>query len=485
VTVEGVGQERAVVLLGASGAGKTTLAAALLAAAGAPPARAPGPGRLAYGALVHEGVRVHLLDPPGAPDLAGELHAGLRAAAAAVLVVSPVQGLDARTAQLWELCEAAGLPRLVVLTQLDRPGADADEAVAVCQRVLGEGVAPLQVPLHDDDGPVGGLLDLLSLRVSDASGPSVRAAEPEHLPLVEGLRGELVEAALTGSEDEELFDAWLEDAEPATEVLRAELAAAVLRGDVQPVLVAVPLRGVGLPDLLDALVTLLPAAAEQVPPPVVHPDGSPGVLTGRLVAEVVRTGLLRLWSGALVPGEPVLVGGRGPVPYDGPAAGAGALVETGLQGRPGEAVCDPDEPLVLAPWSVPAAQFPVGVRPDEALAGRVAQDPVARLAEHPRTGQLLLWSYGPQHAELLLAGLPSAPVAVPAGGRPATVLVRVPAWCARTVSSDLAGRGGEVVRTEQEEAGVVIEARLPEAELVGYAQALARASAHTGSFARA
>ena len=477
-------EERAVVLLGAAGCGKSTLAAALLRAAGAPPAAAPGPGRLAYGALEHRGVRVSLLDPPGAPDLAGELHAGLRAAGAAVLVVSPVQGLDARTAQLWELCEAAGLPRLVVLTQLDRAGADADEAVAVCQRVLGEGVLPLQLPLHDDDGPVGGLLDLLSLRVSDASGQSVRAAEPEHLPLVEGLRDELVEAALTGSEDEELFDAWLEGSEPAPDVLRAELAAAVLRGDVQPAVVAVPPRGVGVAALLDLLVALLPPAADRVPPPVAHPDGSPFLLAGELVAEVVRTGLLRVWSGALVPGAAVLVGGRGPVPYDGPAAGAGALVETALLGLPGETVCTVEEPLVLAGWAVPTAQFPVGVRADAGLAERVAQDPVARLAEHPRTGQLLLWSYGPEHAELLLEGLPSAPVVVPAGGRPALLRIRVPQWCARTVRSDLTGRGGEVLGSTEDEGGVVIEARLPEAELVGYAVALARASASTGIFER-
>ena len=202
----------AVVLLGAPGSGKTALAQALLAAAGAALARGSG---LARGSYDSRGVRVVLLDPPGDPDLAGQLHAALRVADAVVLVVSPAQGVDARTVALWESLEH--LPRLVVLSQLDRPGADADEAVAVCQRVLGEGVLPLQLPLHDDDCSVGGLLDLLHLRVTE--GNQTRAAEAEHLPLVSTLRAELVEAILTGSDDQALFEAYLDDQEPLPAVL--------------------------------------------------------------------------------------------------------------------------------------------------------------------------------------------------------------------------------------------------------------------------
>ena len=473
---------RAVVLLGASGSGKSTLTAALLTAAGAPPPTAAAPCRLAHGVLVHCGVRVALLDPPGAPDLRAELAAGLRAASAAVLVVSPVQGLDPRTAQVWEECEAAGLPRLVVLSQLDRPGADADEAVAVCQRVLGEGVLPLQLPLHDEDGPVGGLLDLLSLRVSDAGGPAVRPADPEHVALVAGLRQELVEAVLTGSADEELFERWLADEEPPAPVLQEELSAAVARGDVQPALVAVPARGVGLAELLDLLVAL-PDAADQTPPPVARPDGSPAVpAAGALLAEAVTPRLLRFWSGTAAPGAPVLVGGGGPLPYGGPAAGPGEVVEAELSTLPGDTVSDPAEPLVLAPWDLPPPQFPVGVQADEDLERRVAQDPGAQLAPHPRTGQLLLWTYGPEHAELLLDGRPAAPVAVPPGERRVRIEVRVPAWCARSVRSDLAGRRGEVLDVREEEHRVVLQAELPEAEVLRYALALAQVSVHTGTF---
>ncbi len=472
----GPGRSLAVVLLGAAGAGKSTLAAALLAALGAPPPLAPAPGALAAGRYALGGTEVWLLDPPGAPDLAGALHTGLRVAGAAVLVVSPVQGVDARTVAVWEALEH--LPRVVVLTALDRPGADADEAVAVCQRVLGDGVLPLQLPLHDDDGSVGGLLDLLHLRVSD--GPERRAADPEHATLVEGLRAELLEAVLTGSDDEQLFDRFLDDEEPPSDVLTHELSRAVGHGDLQPVLVAAPRRGVGLHELAVLLAGLAPGST-RVPSATTAAGAPVDLVDGTPVAELVAPGLVRVWSGTLRPG-PVLVAGR-PGTWAGPLTGEGTLVAGDLEGAPGDAVST--VPLVLAPWDAPAAQFPVGAPDDADLARRVGDDPVARLETDPRTGQLLLWTYGPEHAEALLDGLPAGPVRVPPGARPVAVVVRVPAWAERAVRSDATTRGGEVVGSAPSEEGVVLQVRLPPAELPGYAVALGRATAHTGSFTRA
>ncbi len=460
-----------VVLLGAPGSGKSTLARALVGE----PLVAAHAAALAHGAYEVGGTRVTVLDPPGSPELAGELHAGLRAASAVLLVLSPVQGLDPRTVALWGSLEH--LPRVVVLSQLDRPGADADEAVALCQRLLGDGVHAVQLPLHDDDGSVGGLLDLLELTVSHAG--EQRPADPEHVTLVEGLRGDLVEAVLTGSEDEARFTAYLADDEPEPAELAAELAAAVGRGDVQPVLVAVPRRGVGLPELA-ALLAGLPPAAEQVAPAASGPDGSP--LDGsHVVAEVVAPGLLRVWSGTLHPGDEVLAGGRAAV-WDGPVALAGDVARTGLPLRPRDVVST--APARLAPWPASAASFPVGAPEDDGLDERVAADPVARLEPDGRTGQLLLWTYGPEHAEALLDGLPSAPVRLPPGARPVGVRGEVPAWAARAVRSDLAARGGELLTSAEDGDQVVLEARLPAAEAVGYALALGRVSAHTAVLTR-
>ena len=125
--------------------GKTTLVEALLAATGTigragtvadgttvsdhdPAAvRQQRSVSLACAPLMHDGVKVNLLDTPGYADFVGELRAGLRAADAALFVVSAVDGMDAATAALWEECAAVGMPRAVAVTRLDHPRADFDE----------------------------------------------------------------------------------------------------------------------------------------------------------------------------------------------------------------------------------------------------------------------------------------------------------------------------------------------------------------------
>src|SRR3954454_6526610 len=152
---------RNVALVGHSSGGKTTLVEGLLLATGTIPRAGSVPEgttvsdsdpaevrqqrsvSLAVAPFEHDGVKVNLLDTPGYADFVGELRAGLRAADAALFVVSAVDGVDATTVSLWEECAAVGMPRAVVITQLDRARADVEDAIRLCQQLLGEGVYPL------------------------------------------------------------------------------------------------------------------------------------------------------------------------------------------------------------------------------------------------------------------------------------------------------------------------------------------------------
>src|SRR4051812_4672761 len=229
--VDSPSKVRNVVLVGHSGAGKTTLVEALLAATGTinragsvaegttvsdhdPAAvRQQRSVALACAPLVHDGIKVNLLDSPGYADFVGELRAGLRAADAALFVVSAADGMDAATAALWEECAAVEMPRAVAVSRLDHPRADFDEAIALCQRVFGDNVLPLYLPMHGDDGSsVAGLIGLITTRVFDYSAgfpPAVRDPDAEHLPAIEEARAELIEGIIAESEDETLMDRYL------------------------------------------------------------------------------------------------------------------------------------------------------------------------------------------------------------------------------------------------------------------------------------
>jgi elongation factor G len=468
---------RNVALVGHAGAGKTTLAEALLVATGALPRagrvedgttcldteeveiRQQRSVSLGVATVEHAGHRMTLLDTPGSPDFVGELRAGLRAADSALFVVSAVNGVDAATVALWEECAAVGMPRSVVITQLDRARADVDDAVRTAQQLLGEGVFPLHLLDRAPDGGVRALISLLEPH------PDAATEAPE----ADRLRGELIEGIIGESEDETLMDRYLAGEELLVADLVADLETAVARGHFHPVLCVSPLTGVGVPELLDLVVSAFPCPMEHGCPTVSRLDGSSAPALhcdpdGPLVAEVVKTttdpylgrvSLVRVFSGTLRPDIPVHVSGHGlterghpdhdvderigavsaplgttlrPVPAC-PAGDICAVARLG-SAETGDTLSSPEEPRLVAPWDLPTPQLPVAVeaasRADEdrlatALARLVAEDPTVRLERRPDTGQLLLWCVGEAHAEVLLERLRTRH-----GVAVTTVPVRVP-----------------------------------------------------------
>jgi elongation factor G len=461
-----------VVLVGHSGAGKTTLVEALLAATGTIPragvvtegttvcdhdpaaVKQQRSVSLACAPLMHDGIKVNLLDSPGYADFVGELRAGLRAADAALFVVSSVDGMDAATAALWEECASVGMPRAVAVTRLDHQRSDFDETVALCQRVFGDNVLPLYLPMLDDDGEsTVGLMGLITKRVfdySDGYPPQVREPDPEHLPAIEEARNQLIEGIIAESEDETLMDRYLGGEEIEVEVLIADLEKAVARGHFYPVVPVCAETKVGLDALLELLTAAFPTPQEHDLPAVTGIDGSPQApLTcdpnGPLVAEVVKTtidrhvgrvSLVRVFSGTLRPEATVHVSGhgmedRGHPDHDAderiahiysplgatlrevPAAIAGdicAITKSG-SAETGDTISAKEQPLLVEPWEMPEPLLPVAIvaksRADEdALAknlGRlVAGDPTMRLERNPETHQLVLWCMGEAHADVVL-----------------------------------------------------------------------------------
>ena len=180
---------RNVALVGHHGAGKTTLAEALLAATGAVNRR----GSVEKGSTVMDfepeevsrqltistslapftvnGVKVNLLDTPGYADFAGEMVAALANADLAVVVVSASDGVQAQTEDAWRAAGRLGVPRVVVINKLDRERADFDRTLAEIRQTFGAGVAPVELPIgHEAD--FHGVIDLLDDTATHYDGAS-------------------------------------------------------------------------------------------------------------------------------------------------------------------------------------------------------------------------------------------------------------------------------------------------------------------------
>ncbi|MCU1446097.1 elongation factor G-like protein EF-G2 [Cryobacterium sp.] len=461
---------RNIALVGRSGAGKTLLAEALLAATGV----INRMGTIVGGSTVSDSdpseihqqrsvalsvlplavgdVKVNLLDTPGYADFVGDLRAGLRAADAALFVVSAVDGVDAATTALWAECERVGMPRAVVISRIDHPRAAYEAVLAACQENFGASVLPLYVPVRSD-GAITGLLGVLSGTVSDYSAdaqhPVRRPATETERAGLEPARGTLIEGIIAESEDESLMDRYLGGEEMALQTLIADLEIAVVRGFFYPVLATSAETGVGTAELLEMFTGAFPSPLERALPRVTDLAGTPVRVAcdpdGPLVGEVVRTTidsflgrvcLVRLFSGTLREDSLVHIAGhglaeRGHEDHDsdervthlqsplGSTLMPVALCVAGdicaltrlTDAETGDTVSDREKPLLIEAWEMPEPLMPVAVqgaaRSDEdAIAknlGKVAAvDPTLRVERNPETNQLVLWCMGEAHAEVVL-----------------------------------------------------------------------------------
>jgi elongation factor G len=353
---------------------------------------------------------------------------------------------------LWEECAAVSMPRAVVITKLDKDRADFDEAVAICQRVFGDGVLPLYLPMAAEDGSPAAVIGLLSQRIFDySSGTRVeRAPDAEHLPLIESARNALIEAIIAESEDESLMDRYLSGEDIDLKVLIDDLETAVARASFYPVLATASPSGLGMAELLEVITSGFPSPLEHEVPPITTADGRPLAPiacdpAGPLVAEVVKTttdpyvgriSLVRVFSGTLRPDTTVHVSGhflgeRGHEDHDvdervgaitsplGKAqrtvsqciAGDIAAVAKLTRAETGDTLSEKDHPVLMEPWVMPEPLLPVAVvaksKADEDKLSQginrlVAEDPTLTLEMNSETHQLVLWCMGEAHLDVLL-----------------------------------------------------------------------------------
>ncbi|MDO8731270.1 MAG: GTP-binding protein [Actinomycetota bacterium] len=459
---------RNVVLLGATGSGKTTLAEHLIASSGAitsagsvdsgtstldHDSSARRQGRsvgLSIASLEYGDCLINLLDTPGFEDYLGEVRAGLRAADAALFVVSSMDGIDAATRNLWDECEAIKMPRAVVVTNLDNEESDFEETVAVCHRMFtgGRDVLPLHLPVLDDDGSFVGVLDLITNRIHEWSSAKrqERAADPEHLAMTADARKALMEGIAAESDDEVLMDLIIEGQEISAELLSSDLERAIVRGHFFPVQAFSGNNGVGAELILDLIVRSFPSPLERELPMVTNPQGEaiPPLTAdpeGPLCAEVIKTttdpqlgkiSLVRVFSGRLPAEAPLHISGHfhnrgdrfdhdlterdgqlwlsvGAIRTNVESAIAGSIVSVTQLNRAetGDTISYTTNPMLIEPWLMPEARLPIAISTAvvahethlaPALERLIAEDPTLRF--ELIDGQLVLWCLGEAHGEL-------------------------------------------------------------------------------------
>ncbi|CAN5329667.1 elongation factor G [soil metagenome] len=434
---------RTLALVGPAGAGKTTLLEALLHQAGA--IAQPGSvergntvsdhdplerkfGHSLQSALVHmnhAGLRIHVIDTPGAPDFTGQALPALEAVDTAVVVINAQTGLELMASKMMEMAAQRGLCRAIVINKIDAAELDLPALLAQIRTAFGRECLPLNLP-------AGGAVSDCFFNISGpADFSSVALA---HQALVE----QVVEV------DADFVERYLNEGDVDPRELHGPLEQALREGHLIPVCFTSARTGAGVAELLDVIARLLPNPAEGNPPLFLRQDDLPLQAVADASAHVLahvfkiaadpylgKLGIVRVHQGSLARHGQLFVGhARKPIRVGHLFLLQGARHVEIEQALPGDLCAiakveelhydavlhdaPEDEHIHLKPLDFPVPVHGLSISPArhgdeqrlwEILDRLVEGDPCLRLERAVQTNETIVYGLGELHLRMLLERL--------------------------------------------------------------------------------
>ncbi|MFW0860166.1 MAG: elongation factor G [Dehalococcoidia bacterium] len=456
---------RNVLLLSHTGAGKTSLAEAMLYDAGVitrlgkvddgntvadfEPEEIKRRSSISTALLPFEWkkVKINVIDVPGYFDFVGEVKSALRVADGAVIVVCAASGVEVGTELVWEYADEIGLPRIIFVNKIDRENADFSKVVEQIEEKFGRRCVPLQFPVGAQD-KFQGVFDLIAMKPSGEQQSAVGSQQSGEgwgtidyrlstnvKGQIDTFREKLIEGI--AETDDDLATKYLEGEEIAEEDIRSALRTGIRENKIAPILVGTALRDKNIPELLDAICNYLPSPkdrgeiavhrgeAEETLAPDENAPLSALVFKTSADPYVGKMSYLRVFSGAISSDSSVWNAGQGKAerigqlytmrgktqePTSRIVAGdigvVAKLAETGI----GATLSRQDHPVSFDPIEFPPPSFSVAVHPrtkaDFDKLGMVLsklneEDPSLSIHRDADTGETILSGYGEAQLEVI------------------------------------------------------------------------------------
>jgi elongation factor G len=448
---------RNVALIGHGGAGKTTLAEALLHRAGAisrlgrvedgstvsdhdPEEQRRGQSlALAAAPFEWKGHKVNLIDTPGFADFMGDVAAALRVVDLAVLVVSAVEGVEVQSEAVWREAARLGIPRMVFVNKLDRERASFERTLDQLRDRLGAGVAPLELPIGGE-ADLRGVADLLTdtAHIYVDGVPHTEPVPDEMEALERQVHDNLVEGIVVA--EDALLERYLDGETPSVEELERALTIGIEAATVYPVVCGSALAEVGVDRLADFLVEIGPAPADR---PIrvtagdtevdvaADPDGDALAFVFKTIADpfVGQLSMLKVLSGTVRNDDHLvnsrtgadermhgifLIRGKEHEPVDALVAGDIGGVAKLSATTTGDTLAVRGKPVAVPPIELPPAVLAVSVVPntqadDDKLTAALhrlqEEDPALVVELDDETHQTILRGTGETHLSIALEKL--------------------------------------------------------------------------------
>ena len=379
--------------------------------------------------------KINVVDTPGYSDFVAEVKGSLRAVDSALIVLCAASGVEVETEKVWKYAVDQKLPRIAFVNKMDRENADFDAAVEGMKATFGGNVVPLQLPIGSQDS-FSGIVDIVSMKaVVYKGGKGTETEIPDDMKeTAELARMSMIEAAAEA--DDDVLAKYLEGEELSDEEIFSGLVKGIAENRFVPVFCGSATKNIGIAELLNSIVKYAPAAdkamvsgvkakTEEV---VSRGSGDPfSALVFKTTADpfVGRLSFIRVFSGTLKPDSTLynstkdkterignLFTMRGKTQDALTVANTGDIVvvakmaETGT----GDTLCDKEKAVVFPPIEYPGLMFTLCMEPknkgDEDKIGnalhRLAdEDPTLKFKKDAETSQLLVSGMGDLHLAIM------------------------------------------------------------------------------------
>jgi elongation factor G len=449
MTVTSPSDLRNVALVGHQGSGKTTLAEALLHAAGAigrPGSVSDGTTRSDYHpsekdremsiftTLLHadwHGHKINILDTPGYPDFSSEVIAAMQVIDTAVYVMDARSGVEVGTELAWSYGEQMKTPSMFVVNHVDHADADVQAILDEIEDRFGRGATAVQFPCGAGSRSIVDVLRMQQLHDPEgATTPEAGPIDDAFQEQAEALHDTLVEDI--AANDEALMETYFEQGELTPDQMRAGLQDAMLNRELYPVFVTSATEGIGVRRLLDFIEAVCPSPADR---PVTtdddtelvpDPDDEAVALVYRTMAQehVGEYSYVRAYNGTLESGQDLENAATGATERIGQiyvlngeerehvsqlvAGDLGALVKLD-DTNTNDTLRAPGSDVVIPPIQFPAPRFTMAVAATEdgqedklaqGLHQIAAEDPSLAYNHDPILNQLTLSGQGELHLRI-------------------------------------------------------------------------------------
>ena len=384
-------------------------------------------------------VEVTVADTPGYINFEADTHACLRQLDGAVLVVNAVSGVEVQTEKMWHLACDTGVPTIAFVSKMDRERADFPKAVDEISDILKVNAVPIQLPLGAEAG-FRGVVDLLRMKAYIYKGESgqfeVTDIPPDLKDAAAKGREKVVEAA--AESDDSLLEKYLEEASLTEEEIRKGFTAGVQAMKILPVLCGSALRNIAIHPVLDMINFVLPDPSFRKEVQGTNPKSKTGetrpisvdapfsALVFKTLADPYagKLSIFKIYSGTLTPDMSPLNPGKNTTERIGQifrlegkkqksvgSASAGEIVAVAKfkETSTGDTLCDPKQPVFYAPPQVIEPVISFAIRPktrsDEdklgsSLSRMIEEDPTLQFGKDPQTREFILSGMGEIHLEV-------------------------------------------------------------------------------------